>query len=74
MFNENDLESVYVVGQEITDRNLGETEESDTEHDPRRLGLAYYDAVCDEVDNKASHGPNFNAIKLNFPRGCNSDS
>ena len=29
MFNENDLESVYVVGQEITDRNLGETEESD---------------------------------------------
>ena len=50
MFNENDLESVYVVGQEITDRNLGETEESDTEHDPRRLGLAYYDAVCDEVD------------------------
>ena len=50
MFNENDLESVYVVGQEITDRNLGETEKSDTEHDPRRLGLAYYDAVCDEVD------------------------
>ena len=30
MFNENDLESVYVVGQEITDRNLGETEKSDT--------------------------------------------
>ena len=35
MFNENDLESVYVVGQEITDRNLGETEESDPEHDHR---------------------------------------
>ena len=50
MFNENDLESVYVVGQEITDRNLGETEESDTEHDPRRVGLAFYDAVGDEVD------------------------
>ena len=50
MFNENDLERVYVVGQEINDRNLGETEESDTEHDPRRLGLPYYDAVSDEVD------------------------
>ena len=50
MFNENDLERVYVVGQEINDRNVEETEESDTEHDPRRLGLPYYDAVSDEVD------------------------
>ena len=50
MFNENDLERVYVVGQEINDRNVEETEESDTEHDPRRLGLPYYDEVSDEVD------------------------
>ena len=50
MFNENDLERVYVVGQEIYDRNVEETEESDTEHDPRRLGLPFYDAVSDPVD------------------------
>ena len=32
MFNENDLEEVYVVGQITNDRNGGDTEESDTEH------------------------------------------
>ena len=42
MFNENDLEKVYVVGQEIDDQNVEETEESDTEHDQRRLGLPFY--------------------------------
>ena len=50
MFNENDLERVYVVGQEIVDQNVEETEESDTEHDQRRLGLPFYDAVSDAVD------------------------
>ena len=50
MFNENDLERVYVVGQEVDDQNVEETEESDTEHDQRRLGLEYYDAVSDAVD------------------------
>ena len=42
MFNENDLESVYVVGQEINDQTVEETEESDTEHDQRQLGLPFY--------------------------------
>ena len=41
MFNENDLEKVYVVGQEIDDQNAEETKESDTEHDQRRLGLPF---------------------------------
>ena len=50
MFKENDLEKVYVVGQEIDDQNVEETEESDTEHDQRRLGLLFYDAVSDAVD------------------------
>ena len=39
MFNENDLEKVYVVGQMINDQNGEDTEESDTEHDQRRLAL-----------------------------------
>ena len=47
MFNENDLENVYVVGQEIDDQNVEETEESNTEHDQRRLALPFYDAVSE---------------------------
>ena len=50
MFNENDLEEVYVVGQMIDDQNVEDTEESDTEHDQRRLGLPFYDAVSDAAD------------------------
>ena len=50
MFNENDLEKVYGVGQEIDDQNVEETEESDTEHDQRRLGLPFYDAASDAAD------------------------
>ena len=50
MFNENDLGKVYVVGQETDDQNIEETEESDTEHDQRRLGLPFYDAVSDAAD------------------------
>ena len=45
MFNENDLEKLYVVGQDVE-----ETEESDTEHDQRWLGLPFYDAVSDAAD------------------------
>ena len=50
MFNENDLEKVYVVGQMINDQNGEDTEESDTEHDQRRLALPFYDAVSDAAD------------------------
>ena len=50
MFNENDLEKVYVVGQITNDQNGEDTEESDTEHDQRRLALPFYDAVSDAAD------------------------
>ena len=50
MFNENDLEKVYVVGQVTDDQNVEDTEESDTEHDQRRLGLPFYNAVSDAAD------------------------
>ena len=50
MFNENDLEKVYVVGQLTNDQNGEDTEESDTEHDQRRLALPFYDAVSDGAD------------------------
>ena len=50
MFNENDLEKVYVVGQITNDQNGEDTEESDTEHDQRRLALPFYDAVSDGAD------------------------
>ena len=50
MFIENDLEEVYVVGLISTDRNGEDTEESDTEHDQRRLALPFYDAVSDAAD------------------------
>ena len=50
MFNENDLEKVYVVGQMINDQNGEDTEESNTEHDQRRLALPFYDAVSDGAD------------------------
>ena len=50
MFNENDLKEVYVVGQITNDQNGDDTEESDTEHDQRRLALPFYDAVSDAAD------------------------
>ena len=50
MFNENDLEKVYVVGQITNDQNGEDTEESDTEHDQRRLALPFYDAVSEAAD------------------------
>ena len=50
MINENDLEEVYVVGQISKDQNGEDTEESDSEHDQRRLALPFYDAVSDAAD------------------------
>ena len=50
MINENDLEEVYVVGQTTKDQNDDSLEESDTEHDKRRLALPFYDAVSDAAD------------------------
>ena len=41
MINENDLEEVYVVGQTTKDQNGDSSEESDTEHDQRRLALPF---------------------------------
>ena len=35
MFNENDLEDVYVLGQTSNDQKGEDTEESDTEHEQR---------------------------------------
>ena len=49
MINENDLEEVYVVGQTTTD-HTGDSSESDTERDKRRLELPFYDAVSDAAD------------------------
>ena len=50
MFNENDLEDVYVVGQMSRDQNGDFSEESDTDHDKRRRALPFYDAVSDSAD------------------------
>jgi hypothetical protein len=50
MINENDLEEVYVVGQTTKGQNSDSSEESDTEHDQRRLALPFYDAVSDSAD------------------------
>ena len=60
MFNENDLESVYVVGQEINDRNLGETEESDTEHTSGNLSYFYCGGIA------AGLQQNFITFSLHF--------
>ena len=57
MLNENDLEKVYVVGQITNDQNGEDTEESDTEHDQRRLALPFYDAVSDAADLRQAMDP-----------------
>ena len=61
MFNENDLEEVYVVGQITNDRNGEDTEKSDTEHDQRRLALPFYDAdfrqVMDPISAQSGSTP-----------------
>jgi hypothetical protein len=57
LINENDLEEVYVVGQITKDQNSDSSEETDTEHDQRRLVLPFYDAVSDSADLRQAMDP-----------------
>jgi hypothetical protein len=50
MINENDFEEVYIERQTTIDHNSESSEESDIEHDKRRLVLPFYDAVSDSAD------------------------